>query len=100
MARFSWDAGKNEALKADRGISFEDVLRAIGGGRVLDVVDNPNQLKYPGQRLYVVEINGYAYYAPFSESAKGIEFKTVYASRKATKKYLKGATSHGQAGSD
>jgi hypothetical protein len=45
----TWNAEKNARLKADRGISFEDVLFHILAGDVLDTVDHPNQQRYPGQ---------------------------------------------------
>jgi hypothetical protein len=55
----------------------------------LDSFDNPNQKKYPGQKLYVIEIDRYAYIVPFVESEDSIFLKTIIPSRKATKKYLR-----------
>ncbi|WP_457551002.1 hypothetical protein [Desulfobacula sp.] len=57
---------------------------------VLDIVAHPNQKRYPGQQIIVVEINEYAYIVPFVESSEGKFFKTIIPSRKATRDYLGG----------
>ena len=57
---------------------------------LLDVVDNPNQGKYPGQRIAVVRINDYAYLVPYEQKGEEIELKTIIPSRKATRKHLGG----------
>jgi uncharacterized DUF497 family protein len=85
---FSWDASKNEKLKADRGISFEELVYHIERGDVLDVLENPNRRQYAGQRVFVVNVQGYAYLVPFVESATEVFLKTIIPSRKATRKYL------------
>ncbi|GAB4544588.1 MAG: hypothetical protein Kow0063_38330 [Anaerolineae bacterium] len=58
--------------------------------RILDIVEHPNQEKYKGQRIFIVNVNHYAYLVPFVESEKEIFLKTIIPSRKATKKYLGG----------
>jgi putative transposon-encoded protein len=90
MKLFSWNAGKNEKLKQERYISFEDVVISIGTSGLLDVLDHPNQEKYKGQRIFVVRIEEYVYLVPFVESETEIFLKTIVPSRKATRKYLKG----------
>ena len=65
MKYFDWDKAKNERLKAEREISFEDILNAIASGYLLKTLDNPNQAKYPGQKKYIVNINNYVYVVPF-----------------------------------
>lgn len=55
---------KNQLLKATRGISFEDVLISIKEKKLLDNIIHPSN-KHPRQRLYVVEIKGYAYAVPY-----------------------------------
>ena len=88
MKYFGWDKDKNEHLKSERGVSFEDAVEAISQGNVLDTFDHPNQKKYPGQKVYIVEIQGYAYFVPFVEDEEKKFLKTIYPSREATKKYL------------
>ena len=90
MKPFTWDERKNEWLKSQRGVGFEDVVFCISRGAVLDVLDHPNEKKYRGQRIFFVAINDYAYLVPFVETDREIFLKTVIPSRKATKKYLGG----------
>jgi hypothetical protein len=88
---FSWNEEKNDLLKKERQISFEDVVFYIAQGFLLDVLEHPNQEKYQGQRIFVVEIDDYAYLVPFIEDEREIFLKTIIPSRKATRKYLKGS---------
>jgi len=85
---FAWSAEKNESLKIQRGVSFEEVVFHIERGNLLDVLEHPNQQRYPGQRIFVVDIGGYAYLVPFVESEAEIFLKTVIPNRKATNIYL------------
>jgi len=91
MKYFSWNQEKNELLKSERQISFEDVVFHIGQGFLLDALEHPNREKYKGQRVFVVQIEEYAYLVPFVEDEHEIFLKTIIPSRKATKKYLKGS---------
>ena len=50
---------------------------------------HPNQERYPGQRIFVVNIDGYAYLVPFVEGETELFLKTVIPSRKATDTYLR-----------
>lgn len=88
MKYFSWDQVKNEKLKRERDISFEDVTKAINGGGLLDKVKHPNINKYPNQMEFVIKIDDYVYLVPFVEDNDKIFLKTIIPSRKATKKYL------------
>ena len=89
MKYYSWNGEKNQWLKAERQVSFEEVVFYIGRGQLLDIVEHPNQEKYEGQRIFVVNINDYAYLVPFVETEREIFLKTIIPSRKATKKYLR-----------
>lgn len=88
MRYFDWDARKNERLIQERGISFEEVLIAVAGGYLLDIVEHSNKVKYPNQRVFIVQIEEYAYLVPFVEDEEKIFLKTIIPSRKATKKYI------------
>jgi uncharacterized DUF497 family protein len=90
MNYYKWDFQKNEKLKVERGISFEQIVMHIERGDVLDLVVHPNQERYPGQQIIVVEINEYAYLVPFVESSESKFLKTIIPSRKATRDYLGG----------
>ena len=89
MKPFRWGPEKNDALKVERGISFERIVVAIESGGLLDIVDHPNPGKYPNQRILVVACDNYVYLVPFIEESKLFFLKTVIPSRKATRDYLK-----------
>lgn len=87
---FDWSTEKNRLLVEQRGISFEIVVSAIERDGWLDVLDHPDQVRYPGQWIYVIEINDYAYLVPFVKESDGTRFlKTIIPSRKATRDYLR-----------
>ena len=87
---FDWNEKKNQLLKKERGIGFEDIVAAIDGG-LLDVYDHPNQETYPNQKIYVIEALGYVYLVPFVRDGNMIFLKTIIPSRKALRIY-KGET--------
>jgi hypothetical protein len=88
MKPFRWSPGKNEALQADRGISFERIVVAIESGGLLDILTHPHPERYPRQRVLVVSADGYAYLVPFIEDQDYWFLKTIIPSRKATRDYL------------
>ncbi len=88
MKPFHWNSDKNESLSADRGISFEIVVVAIGAGGLLDILAHPNQRQYPRQRILVVTVDDYVYLVPFVEEDDYLFLKTIIPSRKATREYL------------
>jgi len=90
MTYFDWNNGKNELLKKERNISFEEVILAIEKNRLLAVLEHPNKKKYPSQQIYIVEIDNYAYVVTFVETEGTIFLKTIIPSRKMTKIYLTG----------
>ena len=90
MKYFSWDPEKNEKLKAERNISFEEIVFYIERGQVIDILEHPNKKKYPNQFIFVIPIEDYVYLVPFVEKENEIILKTIIPSRKATKQYLKG----------
>jgi uncharacterized DUF497 family protein len=90
MKYFSWNNEKNQLLKTERNISFEEVVFQIEKKRILDIVEHPNQEKYKGQKIFIISIHNYVYLVPFMESEEEIFLKTIIPSRKATKKYLGG----------
>lgn len=85
-----WSAEKNARLKAQRGISFEEIILCIAQGGLLDILVHPDRERYPGQRVLVVDVDNYVYLVPFVESDEGFFLKTIIPSRKATREYLEG----------
>ena len=85
---FDWSNEKNEQLSEQRGISFESIVSAIEQGGLVDVLEHPNQTRYPGQMVYVVAVDEYIHLVPFVVQDTGTRFlKTIIPSRKATKEY-------------
>ena len=84
-----WDNDKNEKLKKDRGVCFEQVVILMERGEVLDTIEHPNQNKYPGQKIAMVLIDYYVYLIPYIEDDDEIFLKTIIPSRKATDKYMR-----------
>jgi uncharacterized DUF497 family protein len=88
MKLYNWNNDKNELLRKNRAICFEDIVLYIDKGFLIDDIVHPNQEKYPGQRMLVVDIENYIYLIPYVESKGELFMKTIIPSRKATKKYL------------
>lgn len=88
MKPFRWNPAKNDALKAERGVSFEGVVVAIEGGGLMDILPHPNPTKYPRQRVLVVASDNFVYLVPFVEEDDYFFLKTIIPSRKATRDYL------------
>jgi uncharacterized DUF497 family protein len=89
--RFVWNEDKNNALKQKRNITFEQILLAIEDKQIVDVIEHPND-KYKGQIYIMVNYDEYIYVVPavISKSEEECFLKTIYPSRKYTKKYLVG----------
>ena len=87
MKTFDWNPDKNKLLIEERGISFEDVIYHLQNNGLLDDLKHSHQEKYPNQRIFIINIENYAYLVPYIESDEEIFLKTVIPSRKATKLY-------------
>ena len=90
MILYDWNDDINEWLRQERGLLFEDVVFHLSRGGLLDTLEHPNQSRYPGQRIFIVNMEGYAYLVPFVEDNEVIFLKTIIPSRKMTKQYLGG----------
>lgn len=91
MKPITWNPEKNKLLQSERNISFEDVVFHISIGGILDTFEHPNQERYPGRQIHVIEIEGYVYLVLFVESEDEVFLKTIIPSRKATKTFLGGS---------
>ena len=90
MKPYDWNDEKNEWLQQERGVAFEDIVFHLSRGGLLDTIEHPNQQQYPGQKIFIVNVEEYAYLVPFVEDDKMIFLKTIIPSRKMTKQYLGG----------
>ena len=89
MKVFRWDNEKNEWLKKNRGVSFEQVLILMEREDGFETIEHPNQNKYPGQKIATVRIDDYAYLVPYVQGSNEIFLKTIIPSRKATNKFVR-----------
>ncbi|MFW5450793.1 MAG: BrnT family toxin [Methylophagaceae bacterium] len=88
MKEINWNPDKNSQLLKERNISFEDIVLCLQSNGLLDDLSHPNIGKYRHQRIFVINIDDYAYLVPYVESPDEIFLKTIIPSRKATKHYL------------
>jgi len=84
MPYYKWNHEKNEKLKAERSVGFEQIILHIERGDLLDVIEHPNQ------QMLIVKIKDYAYLVPFVKDEEGKFLKTIIPSRKVTREYLGG----------
>jgi len=87
MTLLDWSDEKNEWLRRERGITFEDAVYHLTHEGLLDIIEHPNQEHYPGQRPFIINVEGYACVVPFVEEDDVIFLKTIMPSRKMTKLY-------------
>ena len=87
LIRVEWNNEKNEKLKEERDICFEDVERLILDGKLLDVKPHFNKTKYPDQKIMVVKLKGYIHYVPFVMNDDILFLKSIIPSRKLNKIY-------------
>ncbi|MBY0309631.1 BrnT family toxin [Patescibacteria group bacterium] len=86
MKYFDWDDEKNDWLIANRGISFETIKECLETGGLLAIEEN--HPPYQHQKILIVQIDDYVYEVPYVRDEEKVFFKTIYPSRRATKKYL------------
>lgn len=63
------------------------VLEKLLKGEILERKSHPNKEKYPNQRIFILEIDGYICYVPFVENETEIFLKTIIPNRKMNKEY-------------
>jgi hypothetical protein len=87
--KYDWNSDKNEWLKKNRNISFEQIIFHLSQGDVWMVAEHPDQKKFFGQRIYLVVVENYIYLVPNIVQKDLIFLKTIIPSRKATRDYFK-----------
>lgn len=78
---FNWDEDKNDWLRRERGVCFEDVLDCFQNGEFFGVFENPSA-NFPNQTVFLVRIDGYPHIVPFVENEKEIFLKTIIPDRR------------------
>jgi uncharacterized DUF497 family protein len=80
-----WDDNKNQKLKTERKISFEEIAEIILRKKYLGILDNPTR---PDQQIFIINLNDYIYSVPFIiDEQSNIILKTAYPSRKLNQIY-------------
>ena len=82
---FKFNSEKNQLLKDERGVCFEDVITQLNTGNVLDIIKHPNEEKYPNQKIYILLLLDYVYMVPYVKVGNEIFLKTIVPSRKMNK---------------
>ena len=74
-----WDEEKSAKIKAERGVSFDEIAVLILEKKYLDVVKHP---KRAGQWMFIMPINGYVHVVPFVLDSEGnVVLTTAFPSR-------------------
>jgi hypothetical protein len=93
---FAWDDRNNPWLAENRNITFEHIVIAIENDGILEIFEHPLSWKYQNQKIMAVKLGNYVYAVPFIELPDGTVFlKTIYPSRKLTKRYLNNGENDG-----
>lgn len=83
MADIRWDLLKSERLKRTRGASFEEIIQS----KLVAVKRHPTKAH---QNVMLFEYQGYIWVVPYVMSGDEVFLKTLYPSRKYTKRYRRG----------
>lgn len=84
-----WSAEKDAMLRSDKGrggIGLAECAVAIEEGRILDDIESETR---PNQRVFILEIEDYAFVVPYVFDEDSVFLKTMFPSRKYTARYLR-----------
>ena len=87
IEKYGWSVVKNEQLKQERAISFEEVVSHIADGWLVWIEDKPGD---PSERKLLVLMYNVVYVVPAKVSPGSMFMLTAYPSRKATQSYCPG----------
>ncbi len=90
MKFFDWGNEKNAQLESERNVTFEETQFWIMRDGLLDILEHPNKKRYPSQRVFLVNMDDYAYIIPFAENGDRVFLKTIIPSRIDDKDVLEG----------
>ena len=80
-----WDEVKNETLRLQRGIGFEEIADIIFNEGYLDILENPTRAE---QLYFILAVRDYTWVVPFLiDEEDRIVLKTAFPSRKYHKIY-------------
>jgi hypothetical protein len=84
---YRWDPAKDEWLQRNRGFGFDDIVEAIRANRLIAAIANPSA-RFPHQRMFIVELDGYAVGVPYVEEGGTAFLKTAFRSRKLKRLFM------------
>lgn len=85
---FNYNHEKNAKLLEKRGLGFGEIIQFIVEGNLIRVTNHHNAQEYPNQKIMHVKVLDQIYLVPYIIEENGTIFlKTLFPSRKATKKY-------------
>ncbi len=87
---FSWSADKDAKLRAEREISFDEIVIALQAGQLLATRKHHHADRFAHQEIYFVEVRGYVYMVPFIRDKEWVFLKTVIPTRKGVREFLSG----------
>lgn len=85
---FRWSAEKDFWLRAERGISFDEVVIQLQAGRILATRKHHNNDRFAHQEIYFIEIKACVYMVLFVRDKEWIFLKTVIPTRKGVREFL------------
>lgn len=80
MKELRWNLRKNERLKRIRGVSFDDLIKS----RLIIILEHPAR---KNQKIMLFEFKKYIWAVPCVEEEGYYFLKTLFPSRKYTKKF-------------
>ncbi len=85
ITEYSFDLKKSLRLREERGFGFEEIISMLEEGDEADIYPHPNP-KYPHQYIFEIVLDDYVYIVPFVADGTKVFLKTMFPSRKATKR--------------
>lgn len=80
-----WDEEKNDWLKVNRSMSFEEISGMILDGLYIGILENPSR---DNQMIFIMKVNDYTWVVPFLiDNEERIVLKTAFPSRKFHKRF-------------
>jgi len=82
---FHFNPDKSAWLRRERGVGFEEIIPLLADEESIEVYPHPS-LNHRHQFICEVVVEGYVYIVPFIVDGGKVFLKTIFPSRKATKR--------------
>ena len=81
IQELEWDEKKSQITKQKHGKSLEEIALHIRAGKAVAFFEHPNQKKYPGQWLIVLDLEGYPWVVPCEFRGNKLRLVTAFPNR-------------------